>query len=87
MADEGGGDSTKMSNGQLHPTTSDTRGLSTPGKRKRANQDDPSTQDAGSSAESQEKTKLQEMLRNLVEILNRCVFSHWSLENCDTNNV
>lgn len=78
MTDEGGGDSTKMTepNGQLHPTTSDTRALPTPGKRKRGSQDDPSTQDASSSTESQEKVKLQEMLRNLVEILNRCVFSY-----------
>lgn len=74
MADEGGGRSTRASaqNGELHPPTSESRVLSTPGKRKRANHEESSAQDAN-SAEPQEKLKLQEMLRDVVEILNRCV--------------
>lgn len=74
-ADEGGNASTMPStNGEINPSTSDPSALATPGKRKRGSaHDDKSAQEASSPAtESQEKEKLQENLRNLVEILSKC---------------
>ncbi|GAB1194615.1 hypothetical protein APSETT444_003861 [Aspergillus pseudonomiae] len=73
-ADESGGTaSIPATNGDLHATTPDPPSLATPAKRKRvSSHDDKVTQDAGSSASQvQEKTKLQETLRNLVEILSK----------------
>ncbi|GMF68751.1 unnamed protein product [Aspergillus oryzae] len=73
-ADEGGGTaSIPATNGDLHATTPDPPSLATPAKRKRvSSHDDKVAQDAGSSAsQAQEKIKLQETLRNLVEILSK----------------
>jgi hypothetical protein len=60
-------------NGELHTTTPDPPSLATPAKRKRvSSHDDRVAQDTGSSAsQSQETIKLQETLRNLVEILSK----------------
>lgn len=61
-------------NGELHASTPDPPSLATPGKRKRvSSHDDKATQDASTSASkaSQEKAKLQETLRNLVDILSK----------------
>ena len=74
-ADEGGNASTMPStNGEINPNTSDPSVLATPGKRKRGSgHDEKSAQEASSPVtESQEKEKLQENLRNLVEILSKC---------------
>lgn len=74
-ADEGGGASTMpTTNGELHPTPPDPSTLATPGKRKRGSgHDEKSAQEAGSPAKvSQDKEKLQENLRNLIEILSKC---------------
>lgn len=62
-------------NGDLQPSPPDPPTLLTPGKRKRASLEERSGQDASSSAQSQDKEKLQENLRNLVEILNRCALA------------
>jgi hypothetical protein len=58
-------------NGELHPT-SEPPALSTPGKRKRANLE-ASSRNAGASAQTQEKSRLHEALRNLVDILEKSV--------------
>lgn len=73
-ADEGGGTaSMSATNGEVH--TPDPPTLATPGKRKRvsSHDDKAASQDAGTSASkaSQDKAKLQETLRNLVEILSK----------------
>ncbi|KAE8152677.1 hypothetical protein BDV25DRAFT_57351 [Aspergillus avenaceus] len=73
-ADEGGGAvSMPATNGELHATTPDPPSLATPGKRKRvSSHDDKVPQDTTSSAsQAQERIKLQETLRNLVEILSK----------------
>ncbi|RAL01688.1 uncharacterized protein BO80DRAFT_473459 [Aspergillus ibericus CBS 121593] len=73
-ADEGGGTApVPATNGEQPQNTPDPSVLATPGKRKRvASHDDKVTQDAGvSAAQSQERAKLQETLRNLVEILSK----------------
>lgn len=62
-------------NGELHVPSSDTpAGAMTPSKRKRGSgSDEASAQETTSPAtETQEKEKLQENLRNLVEVLSKC---------------
>ncbi|KAH8426954.1 uncharacterized protein LDX57_004677 [Aspergillus melleus] len=74
-ADEGGGTAPmSATNGELHTSTPDPPTMATPGKRKRvSSHDEKAAQDASSSASkgSQDKVKLQETLRNLVEILSK----------------
>ncbi|PWY92400.1 hypothetical protein BO70DRAFT_383961 [Aspergillus heteromorphus CBS 117.55] len=73
-ADEGGGTaSVPTTNGEQPQNTPEPSTLATPGKRKRvSSHDDKVAQDAGASAvQAQEKAKLQETLRNLVEILSK----------------
>ncbi|KAA8646256.1 hypothetical protein EYZ11_000592 [Aspergillus tanneri] len=74
-ADESGGTgSLSVTNGEPHSSTPDPSSLATPGKRKRvSSHDDKPVQDTSnsSSKSSQEKFKLQETLRNLVEILSK----------------
>ncbi|RAH60326.1 hypothetical protein BO85DRAFT_224376 [Aspergillus piperis CBS 112811] len=73
-ADEGGGTAPMpVTNGDQSQNTPDPSVLATPGKRKRvASHDEKAAQDAGASAtQSQEKAKLQETLRNLVDILSK----------------
>ncbi|PWY84527.1 hypothetical protein BO94DRAFT_101923 [Aspergillus sclerotioniger CBS 115572] len=73
-ADEGGGTApVPATNGEQPQNTPESSVLATPGKRKRvASHDDKVAQDAGASAAlSQERAKLQETLRNLVEILSK----------------
>lgn len=82
-ADEGGNASTMPStNGEINPNTSDPSVLATPGKRKRGSgHDEKPAQEASSPAtESQEKEKLQENLRNLVEILSKCALPDGTLD-------
>lgn len=74
-ANEAGGASMMpATNGEPHPTPPDPSTLATPGKRKRGSgHDEKSAHEAGSPAtESQDKEKVQENLRNLVEILSKC---------------
>lgn len=73
-ADEGGGTtSISATNGEVHAATPDPPSLATPGKRKRvSSHDDKTPQDPNHPAsQGQEKVKLQETLRNLVDILNK----------------
>ncbi|KAI9929026.1 hypothetical protein ASPWEDRAFT_105666 [Aspergillus wentii DTO 134E9] len=74
MSAEEGGEATMMpaTNGELFATP-DPSALSTPGKRKRVSSyDERPAEEAGSSvAQAQEKAKLEETLRNLVDILSK----------------
>lgn len=82
MSTDESGEASKMPsvNGELHVPSSDTPAVATPGKRKRGSgSDEASAQETASPAtEAQEKEKLQENLRNLVEILSKCA-SLWTL--------
>ncbi|EAW09721.1 uncharacterized protein ACLA_039360 [Aspergillus clavatus NRRL 1] len=73
-ADDGGETlSIPAANGELQPPTPDPPVLSTPGKRKRGSSHDvQAAQDASTSeSQSQERIKLHETLRNIVEILSK----------------
>lgn len=73
-ADEGGGTAAvPATNGEQPPNSPEPSTLATPGKRKRvSSHDDKAAQDAtAAAAQSQERAKLQETLRNLVEILSK----------------
>ncbi|KAI9369355.1 hypothetical protein BJX61DRAFT_519898 [Aspergillus egyptiacus] len=72
-ADETGGASMVATNGERSTATPDPSLLATPGKRKRTSgQDDKVTQEASAVAsQPDERAKLQETLRNLVEILSK----------------
>lgn len=76
MSADEGGEASKMPpvNGDLHVPSSDTPAVATPGKRKRGSGSDeaPAQETVSPATESQEKEKLQENLRNLVEILSKC---------------
>lgn len=56
-------------NGELRPT-SDSPARLTPGKRKRANLE------ASNQSAAQERSRLHDTLRNLIEILNKSVSSY-----------
>lgn len=59
-------------NGERATVTPDPNTLATPGKRKRAsNQDDKTTHEANAATLLDERAKLQENLRNLVDILSK----------------
>jgi hypothetical protein len=69
-ADEGGGTSMAATNGERSTATPDPSTLATPGKRKRvSSHDDKAVHDASTAAD--ERIKLQETLRNLVDILSK----------------
>ncbi|CEL07300.1 hypothetical protein ASPCAL10462 [Aspergillus calidoustus] len=69
-ADEGGGTSMAATNGERSTATPDPSTLATPGKRKRvSSHDDRAAHEASTAAD--ERIKLQETLRNLVDILSK----------------
>ncbi|KAL2865769.1 uncharacterized protein BJX67DRAFT_155099 [Aspergillus lucknowensis] len=72
-ADEGGGASMAATNGERSTATPDPSNPATSGKRKRvSSHDDRATHETGAVASQQdERVKLQETLRNLVEILSK----------------
>ncbi|PYH45430.1 uncharacterized protein BP01DRAFT_295774 [Aspergillus saccharolyticus JOP 1030-1] len=73
-ADEGGGTAVvPVTNGEQPRNSPEPSTLATPGKRKRvSSHDDKAAQDAtAAAAQLQERAKLQETLRNLVEILSK----------------
>ncbi|PYI17306.1 hypothetical protein BO99DRAFT_434709 [Aspergillus violaceofuscus CBS 115571] len=73
-ADEGGGTAAvPVTNGEQPRNSPEPSTMATPGKRKRvSSHDDKVAQDAtAAAAHSQERTKLQETLRNLVDILSK----------------
>ncbi|KKK12064.1 hypothetical protein P175DRAFT_0515551 [Aspergillus ochraceoroseus IBT 24754] len=72
-ADEGGPASMPATNGERYTATPDPSVLATPGKRKRvSSHDDKLSQDTNTATpQVEEKVKLQETLRNLVEILSK----------------
>ncbi|KAL4918882.1 hypothetical protein BDW62DRAFT_59584 [Aspergillus aurantiobrunneus] len=71
-ADEGGGTSMAATNGERSTATPDPSTLATPGKRKRvSSHDDKAAHEASAASLLDERTKLQETLRNLVEILSK----------------
>ncbi|RAL15420.1 uncharacterized protein BO97DRAFT_211570 [Aspergillus homomorphus CBS 101889] len=73
-ADEGGAlAAVPVTNGEQPRNSPEPSTLATPGKRKRvSSHDDRAAQDAtAAAAQSQERAKLQETLRNLVEILSK----------------
>lgn len=78
MSADEGGDASLMptTNSEPNPITSDLSAPSTTGKRKRVqSHDEKSAQDHNSpAAQSQEKTKLAETLRNVVKILSKYAF-------------
>ncbi|KAL2815019.1 hypothetical protein BJX63DRAFT_391280 [Aspergillus granulosus] len=67
-ADEGGGTSMAATNGERSTATPDPSTLATPGKRKRVSSHDEKAAHEASTA-ADERVKLQETLRNLVDIL------------------
>ncbi|KAL2835616.1 hypothetical protein BJY01DRAFT_68724 [Aspergillus pseudoustus] len=69
-ADEGGGTSMAATNGERSTATPDPSTLATPGKRKRvSSHDEKAAHDASTAVD--ERIKLQETLRNLVDILSK----------------
>ncbi|RDW86575.1 uncharacterized protein DSM5745_03217 [Aspergillus mulundensis] len=71
-ADEGGGTLMAAPNGERSTATPDPSILATPGKRKRvSSQDDKAAHEATATALMDERAKLQETLRNLVDILSK----------------
>ncbi|KAL4882836.1 hypothetical protein BJY04DRAFT_226885 [Aspergillus karnatakaensis] len=73
MSADGGGDTAMAAtNGERSTATPDPSILATPGKRKRvSSQDDRAAHEANTASLADERTKLQETLRNLVEILSK----------------
>jgi hypothetical protein len=75
MSADDSGTTTSMSatNGELTTATPDPPALATPGKRKRvSSHEDKTSQDLNTAtSQAQEKIKLQENLRNLVDILSK----------------
>ncbi|KAL4897099.1 hypothetical protein BDV59DRAFT_198525 [Aspergillus ambiguus] len=71
--DNGATASMSATNGELNTATPDPPALATPGKRKRvSSHEDKASQEASTaSSQAQEKVKLQENLRNLVDILSK----------------
>ncbi|KAL4926288.1 uncharacterized protein BDV17DRAFT_283413 [Aspergillus undulatus] len=71
-SDEGGAISMAATNGERATATPEPSTLATPGKRKRvSSQDDKAAHEAGAASLLDERTRLQETLRNLVEILSK----------------
>ncbi|KAL5339186.1 hypothetical protein BJX70DRAFT_364611 [Aspergillus crustosus] len=71
-ADGSGGTSMAATNGERSTSTPDQSTLATPGKRKRVSSDDgKAAHEATPASLADERAKLQENLRNLVEILSK----------------
>ncbi|KAL4785701.1 hypothetical protein BJX76DRAFT_324054 [Aspergillus varians] len=72
-ADESGETTMAATNGERSTPTPDPSTLATPGKRKRvsSHDDEKTVQDASAASLLDERAKLQETLRNLVEILSK----------------
>lgn len=71
-ADESAAATMAATNGERSTATPDPSTLATPGKRKRvSSHDDKAVQETSASSLLDERTKLQETLRNLVDILSK----------------